>query len=372
MKWISFFATKAFVALHIFYTPILAHADAPPSYRMQHPLAWMHDLPTGEQPGWSQPWWINFEVSSGNTWNAPLIMNDLRNGKQYEYMADFEQAHAILEIGKSIGNNFSIAAEIPYAYRDGGAMDDAIDSFHVLIGNRRFNRQYYPKNQNIFFVITDGTDYFEDTSYKGGVANVSLKLKYWILKWMGKQKDSCPCGLAVSTQTKFPLQNEKMGGTSGHVDQSLLLHLGAPIFSASSMWLTAGYTWLGDNPAIKEWPRKNHIVMYELNFDFSVAQKWGLIMSARAESPFLNEDDLEYYDASSDPYVRARNRSASGWNSLVYWRGTQAIGLRYKTNAGNTWQFLIAEDWGIGPFDSKDNFYSSGAPDVNFVLQTQF
>lgn len=372
MKWISF-AAQIYCALliHISHTQS-AYADAPPSYRIQNPLSWMHGLPTGEQPGWSQSWWLNFEISSGNTWNAPLIMNDLRTGRQYEYMADFEQSHAILEIGKAIGSSFAVSTEIPYAYRDGGAMDSTIDSFHVLINNRRFNRQYYPKNQNIFSVKTDGVDYYADNSYDGGISNVRLKLKYWFVKWLGQQKDSCPCGISISSQTKFPVQDESLGGTTGNIDQSVLLNFGAPLFSASSMWLTAGYTFLGKNPALENWPTNNYAILYEINFDFSLNQNWGLIMSARAESPFLNKNHLEYYDASSNPKIRDRNRAASGWNGLVYWRGSQALGLRYKTVGGSSWQFLIAEDWGVGPRDTKDNLYSNNSPDVSFIIQTQF
>lgn len=368
MKWISYFVTMGFVACVSLY----ARADAPVTFRQQHPLAWIHGLPTGEIPGWSQKWWTNFEVSHANVWNAPLTMDDTRNGRQYQYTADFEQTNALLEVGHALTDRFAFSVEVPYSYRSGGTLDGFIDGFHVWLGNRRYNRQYYPKNQNIYSVKTDGVEYYNsDDHLSTGVANLRLKLKFWMLKWNGKQKGSCPCGVAISSQTKIPVQNEKYGGTTGDIDQSFLLHLGVPLFTSSSMWFTAGYTKLGDNPAMSGWPRYEEITLYEGNFDFAFSAHWGILLSARAESPFLKSQYLEYFDTATDPAIVSRNRAASGWNSLVRWRGTQALGFRYRTSAGSQTQFLVAEDWGIGPYDASDKIYSNGASDVSFILQTQ-
>ncbi|OFZ18903.1 MAG: hypothetical protein A2Z20_12400 [Bdellovibrionales bacterium RBG_16_40_8] len=366
MKWISFS-----MAILLIVSAYPTFADAPPSYRQQHPLAWMHGLPTGEQPGWSKPWWFNFEISNGNIWNAPLIMNDKKTGKQYKYTADFEQAHAIIELGRSIGQLLGISLEIPYAYRSGGLMDSTIDSFHVLIGNRRYLRNWYPKFKNIYSVKTDDVEYYSEDHLGDGVANLRLKIKLWFIRWLGKEKNSCPCGVAISSQTKFPVRDKKYAGTTGDIDQSVLLHMGVPLFSASSMWFTGGITYLGDNPSMKDWPRFKKIILYEGNFDFALTQTWGLILSARAESPFLDISRLEYFDTATSEKVISSNRAASGWHGLVHWRGTQSIGMRYRGPGGNLWQFVIAEDWGIGPYDGMDNIYSNNAPDINFIMQAQ-
>jgi hypothetical protein len=137
------------------------------------------------------------------------------------------------------------------------------------------------------------------------------------------------------------------------------------------MSFTAGNTFLGDNPAIHNWPRYDNIILYEMNLDLALSSSWGILLNARAESPFLDESKLTYTDLSTDPVTISNNRAASGWNSLVHWRGTESIGVRYRTSAGDQWQFILAEDWGIGSYDSIDNMYSNNAPDINFVLQTQ-
>jgi hypothetical protein len=367
MKWISFCTTIGFVALSLF-----AHADAPPSYRQQHPLNWMHDLPVGEQPGWSKPWWFNFEAGRGNVWNAPLTMTDKKSGKKYEYTADFEQTNVIMDFGFALSDSISAGFEIPFGYRDGGFMDGYIDDFHRLIGNRRFNRTYYPENRNIYSVKTGGKEFYNDLSYAGGVSNVKLKFKYWFLKWFAAENGSCPCGLAVSSQTKIPTQSKNESGTTGDYDQSFLLHVGIPLFSASSLWFTGGYTALGKNPAMQDWPRNNYSTLYEMNLDISISQNFGLILNARAESPFLKKSRLSYFDLSTNPAIISRNRNASGWSSLVNWRGSESAGIRYKTRSGNVVQVMMVEDWGIGSYDTTDNLYTNDAPDVNFVLQTQW
>ena len=370
MKWISFWVARIWLVLSFFIVSN-AWAESPPGFHQSHPLAMMHGLPTGELPGWSAPWWVNFEIGNGNVWNAPLLMTDNRNGKLYSYTADFEQINAFLEIGHAFTERIGASLEIPYVYRSGGMLDNLIDSYHVLIGNRRYSRNAYPSYQDVFSVKVDGSEFYKKNDLSDGIANLRLKLKFWFLKWAGRQKSACPCGLALSSQTKFATQDAQQGGTTGNIDQSVLLHLGIPLGDASAMWFTGGETFLGSNPAMKNWPRFHHITMYELNFDIELEQGWGLLLSARAESPFLDEKHLTYFDTATDPTVRSNNRAASGWNGLVHWRGSESAGVRYRTRFGNQIQFLIVEDWGIGKYDATDNFYSNDAPDVNFVLQSK-
>ncbi len=364
MKWISFFATIAVVV-----SPYFASADSPPSYRQQHPLAWMHDLPTGELPGWNRDTWFNFEYSNGNVWNAPLTMTDTKNNNTYEYTADFEQNNFVLEFGGAVTKTFGASLEVPFSERTGGIFDDAIDDFHLLIGGFRFNRQRHAARRDTFSVKTNDVEYYTRGHLGDGVGNLKLKLKWWFLQTRGFDEGSCPCGISVSSQTKFPVQDSHYSNTNGGIDQTLLLHMGAPMFNSSGVWFTAGYTFLSAMESMKAWPRNHSIQMYELNVDFGISEGWGLILSARAESPFLDRDRLAYYDTEQNPRRWAENRVASGWNSLVYWRGSESLGFRYRSMAGNQWQFSIVEDWGIGSHDSSDGRYTNDAPDVNFVLQ---
>lgn len=364
MNWISLFA-----ALYFFACGEFSRADAPPSYHLQHPLSWMHGLPTGEHPGWNKSLWFNFEISNGNVWNAPLTMIDKRNGNQYEYTADFEQNNAYFELGGALNKFLALSIEVPVAERSGGVMDSVIDDFHILINSFRFNRQKYPENRNIFSVKKNNVEYYTNDDLGGGIGNLKLKLKWWFLQRFGFDEGSCPCGISVSSQTKFPVQDEKYSNTTGGIDQSLLLHIGVPILNSSALWFTGSYTWLSETPAMKGWPRYNYVQTYELNADIGLNDKWGVLLGVRAESPFLRRDDLDYFDTATDAKVRAENRVASGWNGLVYWRGSESLGVRYRSLNGDQWQMLVAEDWGIGSHDSVDGRYSNDAPDIEFILQ---
>lgn len=359
-------------SLAIFLLFICATSSAAPTtYRQPHPLAWMHGLPTGEMPGWNENFWFDLEFSLANVWNAPHTMIDKRNGNTLEYFADYEQATAIMELGWAIYPRLSFAIELPYAYRDGGELDNIIDDFHILIGNRRFNRQFYDYNVYNYSVKTNGTDYYNDEPLRG-LANVKAKFKFWLLKWMGREKGSCPCGVSLSAQAKVPTQDTKFAGTTGNPDYYYLLHIGVPLFQSSAMWFTSAYSYLSENPAIKDWPVNRRYFMYEAAFDFALTKKVGILLFGRAESPFLDRKDLSYEDPSPSPTIVARNRAASGWNSLVYWRGSNGLGLRYRMSPSSQINLLFAEDWGIGDNDASDEVYSNGAPDANFVMQAKF
>jgi hypothetical protein len=345
-------------------------AASPTGLYQTHPIAWMHSLPVGEQPGWSEQSWFQFETSLSNIWNSPLTMRDRRNNKQYSYFADFEQSTLIVESGFSLFERLGVSLVIPYANRYGGNLDGFIHGFHEMLGNRTFNREYYNSDEHHFSIKTDGVDYLTEHIPLSANSNLNLKLKLWLLK--SDKVDDCACGLSLGYQAKFPLDNPTNGGTTGNIDQSFLIYLGSTMGDFGAVWFTAGVTQLGDNPAFKDWPRNKELQMYELSFDFNLSDSWGLTMLARAESPFLQAKHLEYIDANTDSEIISRNRAASGWNSLVRWRGTDSLGLRYKTKGGSYFNLSVVEDWGIGPYDASDDIYSNGAPDVNFVLQSRF
>jgi hypothetical protein len=363
------------VLLLIFLTclgPAPLYAGAPTSYRQAHPLNWAHSTPVGETPGWEGDVWTFFEVSNGNVWNAPMRMIDKRNGRNYEYEADFEQASAILELGGAITESLALSLEIPFAYRGGGFLDNFIDGFHVFTGNRRFNRQFYEEDQAYYSVSTQGLRYYESEKHAlSGVSNLKPKLKWWIWKNEGSP-GQCPCGLAVSAQVKVPIQDVKYGGTTGNEDYSGLLHFGFPIGDASALWFTGAYTRLSNDPAMKDWPLLKDHQMYELSLDLALDDGWGVVLVSRMDSPYLDRKHLEYYNSSSDPDVVARDRAASGWNSLVYWQGTQAAGLRYRSGADMQFNFLFSEDFGLGNYDASDGIYSNNAPDFSTIMQMSF
>ncbi|MGE0762337.1 MAG: DUF3187 family protein [Bdellovibrionales bacterium] len=339
-----------------------------PSFYVPHPIGWMHALPVGETPGWSGNLWFNLELSQANIWNDEFDLTNNRTGKTLTYAADYEQTSVVTDLGFALSERWSLGLVAPFASRGGGAMDDFIDQFHVFIGSERFLRNINHDFGRSYKVETNGTDQFTNHSWTA-VGNLKLKTKYWLWQWRGSQNGSCDCGFSLGAQVKFPLNKARSGMSSGTNDYTLLAHLGAPLWHHSGIWATAAYTALGRNDLFSDWPMRRDAQMYELSMDLGF-EHWGIILQGRLESPIMNKGDLTFNYTTIDPKSQVAYRVASGWNSLVYWRGSQSIGFRYRGNAGHQLNVLIVEDWALGKQDSRvDGLYVHNAPDVAFVMQ---
>lgn len=357
------------LACAVFSLPVFASRT---SYRNAHPLTWMHWLPVGEMPGWNGEAWVEFEVNHANIWNQSADFLDKRNGTLYTYKADFEQSSAILEMGYGLSSSLALSLELPYAYRNGGILDDFIDQFHQTIQSDRFFRHLNEDFNNSFVVQKDGIDQLA-TSKGQGVGGTKVKMKWWPVKWLSPTRGACDCGIALSGQVKLPLQDRQFGLSSGTNDYSGLLHVGVPLGKYSAAWTTAAVTKLGKNDTFKDWPRREWAQMYELSLDIGFSPSFGVLLQARTESPFLMKEHLEYQYTYDDEQLRTAERVASAWNALTAWRGSQSIGLRYRWGQGSQVNLLFVEDWGTGDRDSRGDFlYVNNAPDVAFINQWHF
>ena len=347
-----------------------AKAAMPTSYRLSHPIGWMHSLPVGEMPGWSSDFWVQSEASHYNVWNAPLDLLHRSTGESLSITADFEQTSYILEVGFALNDHIAFSLETAYARRDGGFMDQFIDNFHVFINSNRFNRPEFPVNQSNFSVSTGGEEQFTKNSVSG-FGNIKYKLKFWWLKWLGDTEGSCDCGFSTSLHVKAPTAPAGKGLSSGGVDYSLMWHLGIPLFQSSAIWLTSAMTHTPFNHALEGWPTRRWHQMYEASFDFGIGDNWGFLVQFRTESPILHKKDLLITNLSGSDKEKALQRIASGWNSLVHWRGSQSMGFRFSVSPQSTINLLFVEDWGLGEFDGRgDRLYVNNAPDVGGLVQT--
>ena len=342
------------------------------SYRNANPVNWMHQLPVGEMPGWAGEAWTNIEINHANIWNMQANFRDKRNNALYTYKADFEQSSAILELGAQITKTFAATVELPYAYRNGGFLDDFIDQFHQVIQSDRFLRHLNDEFDNSYVIRKDGVD--QMATEKGqGVGSTKVKLKFWPWQWNSPTPGVCNCGFALSAQAKFPMQARQFGLSSGNNDFSGLAHLGIPLGRFSAAWATAAVSKLGANENFAGWPRRDWHQMYELSLDLALGPKWGLVLQGRTESPYLSKEHLEYQYTYSTPQEQTVERVASGWNALTAWRGSQTIGFRYRWGIGSQVNLLFFEDWGTGDKDRRGQpLYVNNAPDVAFINQWHF
>lgn len=339
------------------------------SYHNAHPVGWMHLLPVGETPGWTTGSWLTVELNHANIWNHEFTMTDKRSGSVYTYKADFEQSSAIVNIGHAFSESWAFGIEIPYANRNGGFLDDFIDQFHRFIRTDRFLRHFNEPFDNSFAIRNDGDDTL-GTERGEGVANLKAKLKWWFLKWRSPTPGVCDCGMALSAQAKFPTRHRETGLTSGTNDYSALAHLGVPLWKYAGAWATAGFTKVGRNDNLEAWPRREWLQMYELSLDLGFGPSFGLVLQARVESPLLMREHLEYNYTYMSPEYQSEEKVASGWNSLVEWRGSQSLGFRWNFKSGSGVNLMMIEDWGLGNKDNRGDWnYVNNAPDVAFVSQ---
>ena len=362
---------SVFIAL---FAPVHSFANRPTSYKLAHPVTWRYFLPTGEQPGWSTPYWVNLETSVQNVWNKPLTMTNLANGETIDFFADYEQTHAVLELGGAISERLAFSVEVPYAYMGGGFLDQFIDWFHVVVGSSRYRRNIFPTNDYNYSVTTNAVEAMNDEPQRD-VSNIKAKLKYWAWKWEGTTPGACSCGFAVAAHGTFATKDNSEGrsGTNGENSYSASWHLGIPMFDQSSIWISSAVTNVENDNVFPNWPRNKWYQMYEFSMDVGITDSIGFILQIRADSPILNENLVRYEDAATDAKEKLDNRRASGWNALVHWRGSQAFGFRFRHSDTSMTQLLLLEDWTWGRFDqTNDRIFVHNAPDVAFTLQTSF
>lgn len=368
---VLWFKVFYFASFFLFVTQNI-NAAVPVSYRLQHPIGWMHLLPVGETPGWEKSKWLSIELSHGNVWNAPITLVNNLNNKEVTYSADFAQSHLILEIGGAFSEMFAHSLVIPYSYRGGGFLDGFIDDYHIAFGFDRFNRADFPEDHSRFSVISDGVEKVTDSS-ASGISNLKYKLKFW--PWQIKGNNGqCACGFGISAQVKIPMDNLDRGLSTESGDYSLMWNLGFPIFDRSAIWISSAVTRTKLNPLIEDLPRKEWHQMYEISTEWGLNKNWSFTFQVRMESPILEKDDLSIANPSSEPVDALLERIASGWNSLVHWRGSEAFGLKYNSNSGeHQFKMMIIEDWAVGHFDEiGDDLYVNNAPDVAFSMQYSF
>lgn len=357
--------TQFYWLLSLFFFAFSAHAQMK-SPHLSHPVAWMYFLPVGESPGWKKNQYTNIEFSQSNVFNRKSQFTNLRTGESIEYEADFEQSSLILEGGMSPTENLMISLEVPISYRGGGLFDHSIDEFHKLIQSDRFMRHTYDTGRSQFNIYSDGGQRLRTSYFSGILTTTKSKIKYRMIPWEEEY------GLSVSAQLKTSL-GAKSGFNSGGTDLSFLVHAGMPLWKQSGLWFTSGFTKISPNPMFYDWSTREWLQMYELTLDLALNDRWGLLGFYRMESPLFNAGEFEFQYTASGNKARTEERAASGWNSLMYWRGSQGMGTRYRWSGGDQLNLMMLEDWGYGGYDRRQSFfYINNAPDVAFVLQLQY
>jgi hypothetical protein len=181
---------------------------------------------------------FDFEVGYGNTfshtWHPQAIHNEFqRNGLPFS-LQEAETLHArhsqdfiafvdadvtrlALRVALGLGENLSIAAEIPYVSFAAFRLDSAVAAFHRLFGLYDEQRASFPKNQ--YLIVRQrpfGPLEYDDRTPAAGFSDAVTTLKY---------RGSLPNAVAVSADlsVKAPTGDANEGRGSGSADAGLLL-----------------------------------------------------------------------------------------------------------------------------------------------------
>ncbi|MBK9294763.1 MAG: DUF3187 family protein, partial [Oligoflexia bacterium] len=255
-----------------------------------YPPAIMHQLPSGERPGWEKPLWFNLDVQQANFWNLPTRFTHNESGKDLFYFNDFEQTTIITELGFQVAPQSAIAVELPVVLRSGGAFDHFINEFHNVFGFINFNRNMYPEFQNQLNIRVNGVDAIPVQA--SGMGNIKIKYK----NWFAKNSNCATCGWALNFQVKIPLENGLRGLSSGYYDGSLLLHAGFMLSKGFNVYLSTGVTTTLNNKAFEQWPINKLQFLSDISTEITFTKDWELIFSASLYSPYMNKNLLTYYD----------------------------------------------------------------------------
>lgn len=321
----------------------------------------MYQLPVGEAPGWTAPFWLDVQASESNVWNRSMRVLDRETGRVFEYEADYQASILVLNAGAQLGEALAFTVELPYMRRHPGNTDRFIEDWHTTFGFFNYLRGEGPRNAARVRVAVDGQETFLDTSAADGLSSVKLKLKHRLFRTDGV----CPCGFSVSLQANLPVNGARRGLSSGTEGTSLLAHAGFPVGAASGIYFTTGVSVLGNNPVFAEWPVNRVTAMGDLSMDLEVGGGWGFLASLTAYSPWM-KSRFDFLPESSDPVGAKRQRISSGYNSLFRWRGYQNYGVRYRWGeSGSQFSLFLFEDFGFGDYDGrKDITYNNNSPDV--------
>jgi len=337
------------------------------SARHTHPIDWMYQLPVGEAPGWTSRVWADLQFSESNVWNFPMRVQDRKSGRIYEYEMDYQASVAVLDLGFALGESWAFSVELPYMRRHPGNTDEFIEDWHQVFGFYNYLRGEFPRNRVRMRVAVDGQETLVESESADGLSSVKLKLKYRLFKW----GQSVPGGLAVSSQVNLPVNSDRRALSAGSQTVSFLAHIGIPVGRESGIYLTTGWSSLGENRFFKDWAMNRVVAMGDLTLDIGISNGWGVFASFLGYSPWM-KSRYEFLSESESAGRRKQERISSGYNSLFRWRGYQNYGLRYRWGkAANQFSVFIFEDFGFGDYDSRREVtYNNNAPDV--LIGTQF
>ena len=199
-----------------------AQQAVPLEIRNLNPLVAIFGLPPWDVPPEGRRLEASFDI-------ANHYRLSLRNGQLL--VLDGETTRTAVSFAQSLGDRWSIGAEVPIFHVSGGVLDDAIDGWHSAFGLPDGGRNNRPEGNLLFLMGDEAGPFFELHEPQTGLGDVQLT----VARGFGSSE-----GLVLQAAVKLATGDEEMLAGSGSTDWSLTLLRSRPLPMRQR---PAGYFW---------------------------------------------------------------------------------------------------------------------------------
>jgi len=251
---------------------VLAQHAEPFHIRNLNPLVSIFGL-----PAWDT-------VTPGSRFDATVeVANDyrlsLRDGDLLIF--DGETVRTNLAYSRSVGERWSVGAELPYYRVSGGVLDDLIDGWHSAFGLPDGGRNARPEDQLLFVLGDAAGTFFRLDNPASGWGDVQLKVA---------RKIGADDRFVVQGTVKLPTGDEAVLAGSGSTDWSLTLLRSQALLSRSR---PAGYYWgvgvlRAGEPERIDFPAKTWVYTAVIGGSWQPWRRTGLKAQLDFSTPFFD------------------------------------------------------------------------------------
>lgn len=304
-------------------TPSQAQTVAKGRLDAEFSLSWSNTFIMSQEIGN----WIEYHREPGRSKLSPAEIDQIIRwtGDKDLYFFDGEVARWGLRLCYGLSDTLQLTLDTSIHARNGGFADPLIESFHHSLNLGNAEREFFPQNDFLVFLKSDGQQFYRDekpAAFAPGDTTVELKLRSQS-QWRGWAG-------AVAFSVKAPTGNVDDYGGSGNWDSQIAGYASRPVGHAGTAHLNLSYSRIGkiENLPI---PTGDHIwsalAAYEV---WSHRQKLNWVFQgAYSTSLFDGASDSDLSDAS--------------------WLFT--AGLRIPFNHRDLLSFALIEN--IGEFDNS-------------------
>jgi hypothetical protein len=296
------------VALLLTSVSVAAPGDQSFSIRNHNPFLNIFGLPQFQDASLAADGEINYGVL------FDVANHGESNDTEDEFLIiDGESYTAVLSLRYGVARWLEIGFDLPYVSRTGGSLDNAIESWHDLIGASN-SRRIGPDDQLHFFYDGPRSGPFELVSSDSGIGDVQLTAAVPLVGASGSDRRA----VSLRTSVKLPTGDSGSLLGSGATDLSLGIYatngfiLANQNFSLSGI---AGVVFLGAGDVLPEIQERT-VPFGGLATTWQATERFAVTAQVYAQGSYFNSDIDELGGSSVQVVLGATYRFAKSRFSL--------------------------------------------------------